>query len=82
MKDARSSVKMDGTTITRKTIFIVPTQKGEPMRLIEVIIPFIVAVAINWCAYIGCIQGVCVLSASLAFYAAKGWMRGEKNEAD
>ena len=52
------------------------------MRLIEVIIPFAVAVAINWCAYTGCVQGVCVLSASLAFYAAKGWMRGKKDETD
>ena len=52
------------------------------MWLIKVIIPFAVAVAINWCAYTGFIQGVCVLSASLAFYAAKGWTRGEKDEKE
>ena len=32
MKYARSIVKMDGTTIIRKMIFIVPTLKGEPMN--------------------------------------------------
>lgn len=50
------------------------------MKIIECTIPFIAAVLIIYCAYIREIQGVSVLASSLALYAARGYLRGEKNE--
>lgn len=49
-------------------------------RLIMCVIPFIVAVLIIYCTYIGEKQCVAVLSSSLALYAAKGWMSAERRE--
>ena len=46
------------------------------MRFIECIIPFVLCAIIIFCAYIGELSCVAVLTSSLALYAAKGWMRG------
>lgn len=45
------------------------------MKIIECIIPFMVAGVIIYCAYIGEMQGVSVLASSLALYAARGRLR-------
>ena len=50
------------------------------MKIIECVIPFMVAGLIIYCAYIGEVQCVSVLASSLASYAACGWLRGGQNE--
>ena len=52
------------------------------MKLFACGISFIVAVAIIYCAYIGELQGVAVLTSALAFHASRGYLKGEgwKNE--
>ena len=62
-------------------IVVLVSEKTENrMKIIECTIPFIVAVLIIYYAYIREIQGVSVLASSLALYAARGYLRGEKNE--
>ena len=47
------------------------------MKIIECIIPFMVAGLIIYCAYIGEVMCVSVLSSSLALYASRGkWREG------
>lgn len=49
------------------------------MKIISSVIPFVVALAIIYCAYIGETMCVSVLASSLALYAARGYLReGEK----
>lgn len=45
------------------------------MKIIECIIPFMVAGLIIYCAYVGEVQCVSVLASSLALYAARGKLR-------
>lgn len=54
--------------------------KGDRMKIIECVIPFMVAGLIIYCAYIGEVQCVSVLASSLASYAACGMLRGGQNE--
>jgi len=52
------------------------------MKIIECIIPFMVAGLIIYCACIGEVQCVSVLASSLALYAARGKLReGRDGEA-
>lgn len=50
-------------------------ERGTGMKIIECIIPFMVAGLIIYCAYIGEVQCVSVLASSLALYAARGRLR-------
>ena len=50
--------------------------KGDRMKIIECVTPFIVAGLIIYCAYIGEVQCVSVLASSLALYAARESLRG------
>ena len=50
------------------------------MKIIECIIPFVVAGLIIYCAYIGEVQCVSVLASSLAVYAARGRLRWGQDE--
>lgn len=44
------------------------------IRIIDIIIPFFVAFAIIYCAYIGETRRVSILASTLAVYAARGYM--------
>ena len=56
--------------------------RGTGMKIIECIIPFMVAGLIIYCACIGEVQCVSVLASSLALYAARGKLReGRDGEA-
>lgn len=50
------------------------------MKIIECVMPFIVAGLIIYCAYVGEVQCVSVLASSLALYAARGRLRGGQDE--
>jgi hypothetical protein len=45
------------------------------MKIIGIIIPFFVAFAIIYCAYIGDTRRVSILASTLAVYAARGYLR-------
>ena len=49
---------------------------GEGVRIFKCAIPFVIALAIIYCAYIGETMCVSVLSSSLALYAARGYLKG------
>ena len=44
------------------------------MKIIGIIIPFFVAFAIIYCAYIGDTRRVSILASTLAVYAARGYL--------
>ena len=50
------------------------------MKLFKCGISFVVAVLIIYCAYVGEIQCVAVLSSTLALHACHGFLRGEQDE--
>lgn len=52
------------------------------MKLIDCAISFVVAGFIIYCAYVGEVQCVAVLSSSLALHAARGYLRGEQDATD
>lgn len=47
------------------------------MKIFKCAIPFVIALAIIYCAYIGETMCVSVLSSALAFYAARGYLHDE-----
>lgn len=50
------------------------------MKLFACVISYIAAVAIIYCACIGELQCVAVLTSALAFHASRGYLRAERRE--